>query len=260
MFNASPDIRQQIAANPPLQPRSCGPLRHSPIAAVVLTNADIDHIAGLLSLREREPFILYATARVLKTLAENSIFRALDPALVIRKELPLEGTLEIEGPDGPLGLVVETFAVPGKVALFLEDQSAADENFGTEEGDTIGVKISPADSEKSALYYIPGCAAVDDTLRARLEGASCLLFDGTVFTDAEMQETGVGEKTGLRMGHIAISGPDGSLRALAGTSIDRRIFVHINNTNPILAPGSEAEQTVKDADWEISHDGMEIEL
>lgn len=264
LFNASPDIRQQIAATPPLQPRSDGPPRHTPIAATILTNADVDHIAGLLSLRERQPFILYATSRVLKTLQDNSIFQVLDPAYVVRKELPLQGTLAIEGPEGPLGLSVETFVVPGKVALFLENEKADDGNFGTREGDTIGVKITATAGGKNGsgktLFYIPGCATVNDELRARLEGASCLLFDGTVFTDAEMQETGVGEKTGARMGHIALSGPHGSIKALSQTTIGRRIFVHINNTNPILAPDSEAAQTVRDANWEISHDGMEIEL
>ncbi len=260
VLNASPDIRQQIAANPPLQPGAGGPLRHSPIAAVMLTNADVDHIAGLLSLRERQPFTLYATDCVLKTLAGNSIFGVLAPDVVTRREVPLEGPVEVEGPDGPLGLSVETFIVPGKVALFLEDESAADDNFGTAPGDTIGVRISPSGQRGKALFYIPGCAAVEDDLRERLAGASCLLFDGTVFTDSEMQEAGVGEKTGARMGHIAISGPAGSLEALSGIDIARRIFIHINNTNPILAPGSEAEQTVRQASWEVSHDGMEIEL
>ena len=260
MLNASPDIRQQIAANPPLQPRADGPLRNSPIAAVMLTNADVDHIAGLLTLRERQPFTLYATDRVLETLAGNSIFQVLAADVVTRRKVPLEGVVEIEGPDGPLGLSVETFIVPGKVALFLEDKSADADNFGTAPGDTIGVRISPSGDAEKALFYIPGCAAVEDDLRDRLDGASCLLFDGTVFTNAEMQETGVGEKTGARMGHMAISGPEGTISAFSETDIGRRIFIHINNTNPILAPGSEAEQTVKDANWEISHDGMEIEL
>lgn len=260
LFNASPDVRQQIADNPPLQPGADGPLRHSPITAVVLTNADVDHIAGLLSLRERQPFTLYATARVLQTLAENTIFRVLDPEVVERRELPLEGTVEIDGPEGALGLVVTTFVVPGKVALFLEDESAEGGNFGTEAGDTIGVAIAPADAPDKGLFYIPGCAAVDDGLRNRLQGAACLLFDGTVFTDTEMSETGVGPKTGTRMGHMAISGAEGSLAALASTEIGRRIYVHINNTNPILSPGSDAERTVIDAGWEIAFDGMELEL
>jgi len=260
VFNASPDIRTQIAAAPDLQPRSGGPLRHTPIKAVVLTNADVDHIAGLLSLREREPFVLYATARVLKTLAENSIFQVLNPEVVERRELPLSGITELEGPDGPIGLTVETFTVPGKVALFLESED--DENFGTAEGDTIGVAIhesAPAGSG-GTLHYIPGCAAVDDALRRRIEGSECLMFDGTVFHDAERADAGVGSKTGARMGHLAIGGPNGSLEALKPADLGRRIFVHINNTNPILDPESEAANTVRAAGWEIGYDGMEITL
>lgn len=266
LFNASPDLRAQIAATPELQPRADGPLRHTPIAAVVLTNADVDHIAGLLNLRERQPFSLYATARVLETLEANSIFRVLNPAYVERRELPLSGTTELIGPDGPTGLSIETFAVPGKVALFLEDEGAAADNFGTRDGDTIGVRIA---SDRSGdmpgrgdphrgVYYVPGCAQVDDALRQRLQGAGCLMFDGTVFVDTEMHDTGVGEKTGARMGHMAISGPDGSVEALRGLDIARKVFVHINNTNPILEPGSDAERFVTDQGWEIAYDGMEI--
>ncbi len=266
VFNASPDIRAQIAANAILQPDPDGPARNTPISAVILTNADVDHIAGLLSLREREPFTLYATARVLETLETNSIFRVLDPAVVIRRELPLSGTTELEGPDGPLGLTIETFAVPGKIALFLEDASR--DGFGSESGDTIGIAIhernaadgfEPVTGGKS-LLYVPGCARVSDDLRRRIEGAGCLLFDGTVWQDDEMQRTGVGEKTGARMGHIAISGEQGSLAALRDADIARRIYVHINTTNPILEPGSVAETAVKQAGWEIGFDGMEIEL
>ncbi|POF30546.1 pyrroloquinoline quinone biosynthesis protein PqqB [Roseibium marinum] len=266
VFNASPDIREQIAATPELQPRADGALRHTPIGAIVLTNADVDHIAGLLSLREREPFILYATARVLKTLAENSIFQVLNPDVVERRELPLEGITELEGPEGPLGLSIETFAVSGKVALFLEN--AADRNFGTAPGDTIGIALRPSGSQGSVprgktqpdgtLFYIPGCAAVDDILRKRIDGGACLLFDGTVFHDTEMADTGVGSKTGARMGHMAIDGDNGTLAALRDVNLGRRIFVHINNTNPILDPGSEAAKTVEAAGWEIGYDGMEL--
>ncbi len=259
LFNASPDIREQIAASPCLQPRSDGPLRHSPIRSVVLTNADVDHIAGLLSLREREPFVIYATARVLETLRTNSIFRVLNTEVVERRELPLDGSVDIEGPQGPIGIRVDTFTVPGKVALFLEDNAPGQENFGTELGDTIGVRIRPQGGGPAA-YYIPGCAQIDAALKARLSGAACLMFDGTVYHDTEMHDTGVGEKTGQRMGHISMSGKNGSLQALGEVEIERRIYVHINNTNPVLDPGSDAAKTVQAAGWEIAFDGMEIDL
>jgi pyrroloquinoline quinone biosynthesis protein B len=262
IFNASPDLRQQIAAAPALQPRADGPLRNSPIEAVVLTNADVDHIAGLINLRESEPFSLYAADRVLTTLAANSIFNILNPAMVPRLPLPFNKPVELSGPDGALGIVIEAFPVPGKIALFLEDTAKADQNFGTAEGDTIGLRIAARGAgQDRACYYIPGCARSDGDLLDRVEGAGCLLFDGTVFTDNEMQETGVGTKTGARMGHIAISGPDGSLAAFSPLRrCARKIYVHINTTNPILERGSEAERQVHAAGWEVAFDGMEIEL
>jgi pyrroloquinoline quinone biosynthesis protein B len=261
LFNASPDLRQQIAAAPMLHPRADGPPRNSPIEAVVLTNADVDHIAGLINLREREPFTLYAADRVLATLAANSIFNVLDPAVVERRALPFNRPLPLEGPEGRLGLTIEAFPVPGKIALFLEDRTKADANYGSEAGDTIGLRIAADGAgQAQACYYIPGCARVDGALLDRVEGAGCLMFDGTVFTDNEMQEARVGTKTGTRMGHLAISGPEGSLQAFRGLRTARKIYVHINTTNPILEPGSDAERQVKAAGWEVAYDGMEIEL
>lgn len=260
IFNASPDIREQIAATDCLQPSEGGPLRSTPISAVVLTNADVDHIAGLLSLRERERFVIYGTNRVLSVLNQNSIFNVLDRAFVARRELLMNTVTPILDWQGhSTGITVEAFPVPGKIALFLEDEAKANEGYGTEEGDTIGLRIS-AETFGPSAFYIPGCARVDDDLRARIEGAECLMFDGTVFADDEMLTAGVGTKTGQRMGHIHISGQDGSIAALAGLSIDRRIYVHINNTNPILDERSPEAEIVKANGWEIGYDGMEVRL
>lgn len=260
LFNASPDIRQQIVATPELQPRAEGPLRGTPIRAVILTNADVDHIAGLLTLREREPFVIYATRRVLQVLAANSIFNVLDPMIVERRELRLADRTDILDASGkPSGVVIETFAVPGKVALFLEDETKAADGFGTEEGDTVGLRIS-AGANDPAAFYIPGCARIDEALIQRLAGAACLLFDGTVYTDDEMITAGVGTKTGARMGHLHISGEAGSMAALADLDTKRKIYVHINNTNPILDETSHERAVVEDAGWEVGFDGMEVRL
>ncbi|MDX3924520.1 MAG: pyrroloquinoline quinone biosynthesis protein PqqB [Shinella sp.] len=260
LFNASPDIREQIAATPELQPAIDGPLRSSPIRAIVLTNADVDHIAGLLSLRERQRFVIYATARVLDVLERNAIFNVLDRSVVERRELPVNGrTALTDGEGSPLSLVIETFSVPGKIALFLEDSSKAENGFGTEEGDTIGLRISREEGGP-ALFYIPGCAAVDATLKERLANAACLLFDGTVYTDDEMLAAGVGAKTGARMGHLHIAGPGGSMALLADVPVGRRIYVHINNTNPILDDRSPEAAAVRANGWEVGYDGMEIGL
>ncbi|MDX8533009.1 pyrroloquinoline quinone biosynthesis protein PqqB [Mesorhizobium sp. VK25A] len=260
LFNASPDIRQQIAQAPELQPAADAPLRSTPIRAVVLTNADVDHVAGLLSLRERQPFAIYATAQVLATLEANSIFNVLDPAIVPRRLLAPTEETAICGADGrPTGVVVVSFPVPGKVALYLEQRDDSSADFSSDTGDTIGVRISGTDG-RGAVFYVPGCARVDTALRARLADAACLLFDGTVYTDDEMIIAGVGQKTGVRMGHIAMSGEAGSIAGLADVKIARRIFIHINNTNPVLDENSAEHAAVKAAGWEVASDGMEMEF
>jgi pyrroloquinoline quinone biosynthesis protein B len=261
LFNTSPDIRQQIAVTPELQPRADGPLRATPIRAVVLTNGDVDHVAGLLSLRERQPFALYAAADVLDVLAQNSIFNVLDPELVPRRPLPLGQAIALRDAEGDeTGLVVEAFAVPGKVALYLEDSSDPQADFGSDSGDTIGIRIAQRDRTDAAAFYIPGCARVDEALGQRLADAACLLFDGTLYTDDEMIVAGVGQKTGRRMGHISMEGENGAVASLAGIALGRRIFVHINNTNPVLDENSPEHARIRAAGWEIGHDGMELEL
>ncbi|HWK66258.1 MAG TPA: pyrroloquinoline quinone biosynthesis protein PqqB [Rhizobiaceae bacterium] len=260
LFNASPDIRQQIAETTELQPRPEDALRSTPIRAVVLTNADVDHVAGLLSLRERQPFAIYAAAPVLAVLDQNSIFNVLDPALVPRRELCHgEETAICDATEKATGVIVESFPVPGKVALYLEDSAHPEADFSSDSGDTIGLRITGG-ADGKALFYIPGCARIDAPLRARLDGAAALLFDGTLYTDDEMIAAGVGQKTGRRMGHIAMSGQAGSMAGLAGTAIGRRIFVHINNTNPVLDETSAEHAAVLAQGWEIAHDGMEVEL
>src|SRR6185503_12534306 len=190
LLNASPDLRQQIAACPELSPRSDGGPRSSPIAAVVLTNGDVDHVAGLLSLREGFTFNLHASERVLAALNANPIFNVLDRSRVSRRLLPLDERGEVSG------LQVEAFTVPGKVALYMEDE-AAGPSFGTQAGDTLGLKVADRNG-RNAFYYIPGCAAVDAVLAKRLRGAALVLFDGTLYTDDELIAQGLSTKTGTR--------------------------------------------------------------
>lgn len=257
LFNASPDLRQQINSTATLLPHNGK--RDSPIRSVVLTNGDVDHVAGLLSLREGHPFTIYATKRVLSVLESNSIFNVLNAELVRRRPLQLGVATDILNPVGKsTGLKIEPFPVPGKVALYLED-AAAGANFGTQTEDTIGVKISsPADG--SHFFYVPGCAAMTDDLARRLRGAPLVLFDGTLWRDDEMIVAGVGQKTGKRMGHISVSGPEGSLAAFEGLNVKRKVFVHMNNTNPILLSDTPEHAAIGKAGWEAAHDGMEIRL
>lgn len=257
LLNASPDLRQQMADAPGLAP-SNSTLRDSPIKAAVLTNGDVDHIAGLINLREAQPFTIYATPRVLGVLEANSIFRILAPGVVDRVALSLGKPTALTGAGVDLGLSVEAFDVPGKIALYLEDASAGP-GLGTQSGDTVGLKITDT-ATGEAFFYIPGCADVDDALAQRIKGASLIFFDGTLFDDDEMIDQGLLAKSGERMGHISISGPQGSISAFSGLDVTRKIYVHINNSNPVLDGGSAARRTVENAGWEVGYDGMEVRL
>jgi pyrroloquinoline quinone biosynthesis protein B len=258
LLNAAPDLRQQINGTPVLYPTPDGGPRNSPIKAVVLTNGDVDAIAGLLCLREGQPFTVYGTARVLDVLASNSVFDVLAPGVVRRVAMTYEQPFAVEGPSGPVGISIEAFPVPGKVPLYLEDEKAG-ADFGTQEGDTTGLKVTETASGRH-FFFIPGCAKVDDALRARLKGAPLLFFDGTLYTNDEMIAQGLLNKTGERMGHMNMSGERGSITSLAPLNIARKIFIHINNSNPALRENSAERAAVEAAGWEISYDGMEVRV
>lgn len=254
LLNASPDLRQQIEQTSVLQPREG--LRSSPIAAVVLTGGDVDAIAGLLTLRERQAFIIFATARVHSVLVENPIFEVLDRSIVIRRPIMLDVPCPVTLPDGhSVGLTVTLFAVPGKVPLYLEQPGTTP---ALEESDqTVGAMISDG---QTTLYYIPSCAAMTPGLADRLRQAAAVFFDGTLWTDDEMIRAGIGPKTGQRMGHMSVSGPDGTLAAFAGLEVRRRVLLHINNSNPILLDDSPERAEVAAAGWDVAYDGMELTL
>jgi pyrroloquinoline quinone biosynthesis protein B len=254
VVNASPDLRQQIEANACLHPADG--LRSSPIAGVVLTNGDVDAVAGLLHLREGTPFALYATREVLDLLAANPIFGVLDPALVPRRTLDLDVWQPLRRADGrESGIDVRPFAAPGKVPLYMEEGEEGP--LARRDGTTIGLEVRAGEAR---FVHLANCAAVTDDVAARLKGAPLVFFDGTLFTDDEMIRQGVGRKTGRRMGHISLDGPDGSMAALKPLGIGRAIFVHINNTNPILLADSPERRAVEAAGFEVGTDGMEIRL
>lgn len=246
IINASPDIRQQLSATKALFPS--GP-RDIPISSVILTNGDIDHVAGLLTLREKQPFTVQATQGILDILAANPVFDVLDTALVGRSPIVIDKTFE-PIPD----LSVTAFSVPGKVPLYLEGDVIVEDLEGEQ---TVGLEFRTGSSRS---YYIPGCARITPSLAERLRGADVLFFDGTLWTDDEMIRLGLGQKTGRRMGHMPISGADGSIAALADLKIARKIYIHINNSNPIVDPASREAAAVCEAGWEIGYDGQEIRL
>ena len=255
VLNASPDLRLQIEATPVLHPREG--LRSSPICGVVVTGGDVDALAGLLHLREQHRFSVYAPDRVLAVIAANPIFGVLAPDCVERRELPLERRVELAGPSGFSGLAVVAFAVPAKVPLYLE--TAGEDPLLSEKGDAVGLDIIDTGTRRS-FFFIPGCAAMTERLRRRLAGSALVFFDGTLWRDDEMIRLGVGTKTGRRMGHMSMSGDDGTIAAFRDLGVGRRIFIHINNSNPVLLEDSLERRIAEAAGWEIAYDGMEVRL
>ncbi len=253
LVNASPDVRQQIIAQPALWPTAApgSDARRSPITSVVITDGDLDHIAGLLTLRERTPFRLLTTKPILDLLDANPVFEALARDVVQREAIQIDSSVELDA-----GLIAQVFPAPGKVPLYMERTDAP---VVTDEltPSTLALELRTG---LARAFYVPSCAALTDDLAARLDGADLVLFDGTVYHDDDMARAGVGDKTGRRMGHMPMVGADGSLEGFKPLTIGRKIFIHINNTNPVWQPDSAARRAVTEAGWEIAYDGMEIEL
>lgn len=252
LVNASPEILTQIQRTPALFPRAA---RHSPLSAVLLTNGDLDHVLGLFSLRESWPLAVYATAPVWSGL-EASVFvrtlRRFDGQLVVRTlELGEEAVLA-DAAGGSLGLRVRAFALPGKLPIHLAGRAAESpgDNVGLAVEDEVGV------GRRRSLAYAAACARVDDAVRAELARHDAVLFDGTFYREDELVRLGLSRALAKDMAHVPMAGPSGSLEQLASLRC-RRIYTHVNNTNPALGPTDE-RRTVEAAGWEIAHDGMEI--
>ena len=254
LLNCSPEIRQQIESFPPLHPR--GP-RHSPIAAILLTNGDLDHCLGLLSLRESHPLVIYATDRLRRGFIDgNVLYRTLDrfPGQVTWRPLELGREAELADVEGrPAGLLVEAVAVPGKLPIHLETGAVPDP------ADSVGFRIRERATGR-ILAYLSGVGAVSDAVRRAVEGADCVFFDGTFWSADELPGLGLGTKRAEDMAHLPIGGPDGSLARLNGVTARRRIFIHLNNTNPLLRDDSPERAHVEAAGWEVARDGMEVRI
>ncbi|ARE39112.1 Coenzyme PQQ synthesis protein B [Rhodovulum sp. P5] len=244
ILNASPDIRHQLTDCAALHPTG---LRDMPLASVLVTNGDIDHVAGLLTLREMQAFRLFATREIHAVLAANPIFDALNAEVVERVTIRLDTPFDLAP-----GLTAKLFAVPGKVPLYMEGETVETDLVGEQ---TVGVHLTAGGED---VFYIPGCAILNDDLRARLTDAPLVFFDGTLWRDDEMVRAGLGPKTGKRMGHMSMSGPDGSIAAFAGLNVGKKVFVHMNNTNPVLNPASAERAEAEASGWIIGQDGMEI--
>ena len=253
LLNASPEIRQQIEAFPPLHPRKA---RHSPIEGILLTNGDLDHALGLLSLRESYPLVLYATDRVRSSFTEgNVLYRTLQrfPDQVTWRTLKLGREEEMTAGGRPSGLSVEAVAVPGKPPVHRERLATPDLE------DNVGFRIRESATSRM-LAYFSAVGGVTPAVCQALEGADCLFFDGTFWLSDELPAQGLGTKRAEDMAHVPVGGEEGSLALLAGVRAPRRIYIHLNNTNPLLREDSLERRSVEACGWEVAHDGMEITL
>lgn len=245
VFNASPDVRAQIEAFPALHPRG---VRESPLGAVLLTDAELDHTLGLLLLREADSLEIHATGAVHETLLEGtSLLRTLGAYTDVGWRTVVPGK-EVSLGDG---LSYRAFDAP-------TDKRA---RFGTGEGgeSVVGYRITDERTGRS-LAYLPGAQDLTEPVLAELEGCACLLFDGTCWQDDELIRLGIAGKTSREMGHMPIGGDDGSLKRLAPLPIERKIYVHINNTNPILIEDSPERRIVEERGFEVAADGLEMEI
>jgi pyrroloquinoline quinone biosynthesis protein B len=246
LINCSPDIREQISKIKFLQPQSSP--RHSPLISVVLTNGDIDHIGGLINLREAHTFSIWAPAAVIAQINANPIFA------VLNRDLVRFHTIKPNVAFAPVaGLDMVAFDVPGKIPLYREGEGNLEVS---RNGNTIGMHISHSGHK---LSYVPGCGDIDAQLLEDLGDTKTLLFDGTLWDDQEMIRTQTGVKTGRRMGHVPVSGGEGSMARLKSLNA-KKYFVHLNNTNPLLIENSPEQREAKAMGWTVSYDGLEILL
>lgn len=254
LLNASPEIRHQIESFSPLHPR--GP-RHSPIDGILLTNGDLDHCLGLLSLRESYPLLIYATECVRRGFTEgNVLYRTLQRFPEQVTWLPLKpgreeelGGVSVQ----PSGLVVEAVPVPGKPPVHLEGLAPPDPE------DNVGFRIREVATGR-LLAYFSGVGALTPVVRQALHDADCVFFDGTFWSSDELPARGLGTKRAEEMAHLPVGGAGGSLAALAGLGAARRVYIHFNNTNPLLDERSPERAMVEAGGWEIAYDGMEVTL
>ncbi len=258
LLNASPDIGEQIRRHPQLHPR-CGP-RDTPIKAVVLMDAQIDHVTGLLGLREGPCIELYATRCVFEDLTSGlPLLDVLQHYCGTRWHmLAVDGgrtCFEFEIEAAP-GLRLTALAIPGKAPPYSPHRREQ------VVGDNIALRIEDL-ADGSSLFYSPGLAQVGEQELAWMSAADCVLVDGTFWQDDEMQRAGLGAKTAGDMGHLAqqgSAGRPGMLDALRDTGAARKVLIHINNSNPILDEDSAPRRVLDSLGIEVAHDGMEISL
>lgn len=257
LLGASPDLRAQIEATPELHPRAG--VRQSPIAGGVLVNADIDHMLGLLLLRELQPLRIHATRSIRRILREdNSIFgmlhRVCDQASWT-DFAPGEAFSLFDSAGRDSGLRCRAVSLgthyPAYVTAKRQTELASGEA-------SLGLMIDAPSGRR--LAYMPAVPQIDDALLGEFNSADVLLFDGTFWSDDELIRTQGSGQTARQMGHVPVSSADGSLRRLAGLTRPRKIYLHINNTNPMLNEAGDEYRDVREAGWEMAEDGWQFDL
>ena len=247
LANASPDLREQLEG---LGAEGVNDVRAAPVAAVLLTDAEIDHAAGLLLLRESStPIRVYGSDQVRQALTDGyPVLRMLgDYSGVEWRTLEPADTLSLDGSS----LEVESFAAGGDAPRYLEGTGADVEATGLVFRDR---------STGGVLTYVPGLARLDDDVLGRLAASDVVLVDGTFWRDDELAQLGISDRTAAQMGHVPLSGPGGTLEVFTGLERPRVILVHINNTNPVLLEDSPERDAVLRAGVEVGYDGLELEL
>ena len=257
LLNASPDLRMQIERAPALQPRDG--IRESPISGVLLTSADLDQIAGLLSLRELQPFRVYCTPSLQRIVREdNSAFGMLNrvPKQVCWTNVkPGDRFPLLDVEDKASGISCEVFSLADRYPMYVSPERVAELK-----GDEALLGVILTGSSGTRLAYLPAVPKISDELLRLLETADVILFDGTFWSDDELIQVQGSGATAREMGHVPVSGPDGSLQLLAGVRRPRKIFVHVNNTNPMLDESGPEYREVRAAGWELAEDGWQLNL
>ena len=260
LLGASPDLRAQIEATPALQPRAADHItRHSPISGGVLLNADIDHALGLLLLRELQPLCAYATPSVRRILAEdNSMFAMLQrvPDQLNWSDMAPGAKLLLRNAAGKeSGLRCRAIALGTHYPAYVSPRRRSE--LATAEA-SLGLIVEGPSGKR--LAYMPAVPQIDDGLLKELDACDLLLFDGTFWTDDELIRIQNSGQTARQMGHVPVAGAGGSLSTLAQLRHPRKIYVHINNTNPMLDESGSEYRQVRDAGWEIAEDGWQFEI
>jgi pyrroloquinoline quinone biosynthesis protein B len=250
LLNASPDVREQLRRLPENIPTS---VRHVPLEAVLLTDAELDHSLGIVLLREAGCLRVYATAAIRSVLEEDSRILPLTRTFAEMQvtALTLDRPVPLQQSDGSSsGLTVEAFVVPAGPPRFAAGASA---------GHTVGLFVRDEDSGKMCAF-VPGCGELTPALLQRLALADALLFDGTFWSDDEPIALGISRRSAREMDHLPISGEGGSLERLASLPCRHRVYTHINNTNPVLLEESPERAAVVRAGLIVGYDGLYIRL